>query len=885
MKNKALRVFLLFISFLFIRLGINNNEVRSQNKIESPEQYFGFKPGSDKMLFDYETLIGYFKKLAPLSPKMRMLEIGKSPMGKEMYIIFISSENNIKNLDNLKEINRKLTLESNLSDSEKQILVKTGKVFVLSTLSMHSTEVGPSQASPEIVYKLITSGEPEILNWLNDVVLMLVPNHNPDGMDMVVNHYLKYKDTKYEGSSFPGVYHKYVGHDNNRDFVTLSQADNKNIARIYDKEWFPQVMVEKHQMGSGGPRYYVPPCHDPIAENIDAGIWNWSAVFGSNMIKDMTEKGLSGISQHYSFDDYWPGSTETCIWKNVIGLLTECASVNIATPIYIEPNELNAGGKGLSEYKKSTNMPLLWPGGWWKLKDIVEYEITSTFSIIKTAAANKEEILKFRNNLCQKEIMLGNTKPPYYYILPIEQHDKSELLNLIDLLEEHGISVYCLKSGVSINNQNFKAGDIVIPLSQPFRAFIKEIFEKQIYPLRHYTPGGEIIKPYDITSWSLPLHRGIKCIEINSTDLALPLDKLPSYIFPVTNKSNITRYFLFNINNNESFKAAFLSFKLGLKAERLETQYEYNGQSFGKGSFLIQKDDKDDSKNIGLLKEVKISPEFLVDKPKIELKPIKLPRIGIVETFFHDADAGWCRYVFDSYFIPFNIIHPGEFEKTDFENDYDIVIFPDADKSVLMNGKYKSEGSDQYTISNYPPEFTKGIGKEGMDRILNFLEKGGLIISWGKSTGLFMGNLELKMGKDKKEEFQLPIRDVSEQLQKSGLYCPGSLVKIILAENSPITLGLETEIGVFFRGSPVFSTVQPIFDMDRRVIGKFPESNILMSGYCENPEKISNKSALVWLKKGRGQMVLFGFNPQFRASTQASYKLIFNSLLLDKLKP
>ena len=186
--------------------------------------------------------------------------------------------------------------------------MKDGKVFFLATLSMHSTEVGPSQSAPIIAYELIRTSndiiQPSTFNlqhYLDDVVYMMVPCHNPDGMDMIVDHYNKYKGTKYEGSSLPGVYHKYVGHDNNRDFVTLSQSDTRAIAAIYNKDWFPQVMVEKHQMGSSGVRYFVPPPHDPIAENVDAGIWNWIGVFGSGMMKDMTRQGQTGIAQTLPF--------------------------------------------------------------------------------------------------------------------------------------------------------------------------------------------------------------------------------------------------------------------------------------------------------------------------------------------------------------------------------------------------------------------------------------------------------------------------------------------------------------------------------------------------------------------------------------------------------
>jgi len=135
----------------------------------------------------------------------------------------------------------------------------------------------------------------------------------------------------------PQVYHKYVGHDNNRDFVTLTQEDTRVIAALYSTEWYPQVMVEKHQMGSTGPRYYVPPNHDPIAQNVDEGLWTWSAVFGSNLSRDMAADGLQGVASHWTFDDYWPGSTETSIYKGVISFLTEAASCRRATPVFVEP--------------------------------------------------------------------------------------------------------------------------------------------------------------------------------------------------------------------------------------------------------------------------------------------------------------------------------------------------------------------------------------------------------------------------------------------------------------------------------------------------------------------------------------------------------------------
>ena len=871
-------VFLLMLFFLGMG-SVSYLSAQSADEIITPETYFGFKPGEDGMLFDYEELVGYLKEIGQNSPRMRLVQIGLSPMGRPMYIAFISSEENISNLDQLKEINKRLALDPNISDSERESMIKNGKIFFLATLSMHSGEVAPAQAAPLIAYDLVTTKDPSVLKMLDDVVYMMVPNHNPDGMDMVVHHYRKYKGTKYEGCAMPGVYHKYVGHDNNRDFVILTQEDNKAIARIFNLDWFPQVMVEKHQMGSTGPRYFVPPMHDPIAENIDAELWSWTGVFGTNMMREMTNAGLSGVSQHYAFDDYWPGSTETCIWKNVIGMLTEMASIKYATPVYIEPNELRVRGKGLAEYKKSINMPDPWPGGWWRIGDMLQYEVVSTMAIIKTASQHRKDILTFRNDICRREVQRGQTQPPYYYVLPMKQHDSSELVGLINLLKEHGVTVYQLTSDAVLEENLFKSGDIVVPLAQPFRPFIKEVMERQEFPVRHYTPDGEIIRPYDITSWSLPLHRNVKSIEVKKrcTEFESKLKQIKDDFDLISETPGQFWAAAFSVNHNESFKAAFSGLMGGLDVGRLESDTEISGQMVPRGSFIIQ----NNSGMNELLEKLDVSPLFIEEQMALKTTPISMPRIALVETYFHDMDAGWTRYVFDTFELPFTVVRPGEFEKTDFAAKFDVVIFPNENKSVLMSGKRKFR--NRYYLSSYPPEYSKGIGKKGMERLMTFLERGGIIVSWGESTELFMEPLEIKRGKDDIEEFQLPIRDLSEELTKGKVMCPGSLVKVLLAKDHPITLGMPDIVGVFYRGKPAFQTSVPNFDMDRRVIAQFPEKDILMSGYCENEKVLGNKTVGAWLKKGKGQLVLFGFCPQFRSSTQATFKLLFNAILLPKI--
>ena len=851
------------------------SSVKSQ--ITKPTDFFGFKPGTDRTMFDYEKFMSYMKILEKESARIKILPIGKTMFNRPMYVILLSSEKNIKNLDKLKSINKQLALNGQLNDEQVNQMSKQGKVFVLATLSMHSDEVAPMQAAPVLAYKIASGKDKKLLKDLENVVYMIVP-HNPDGMDMVVHNYNKYKGTKYEGTWYPGVYNKYVGHDNNRDFITLSQSETKAVNRFFNDEWFPQVLVEKHQMWHRRVRCFVPPKHDPIAQNVDAELWTWDGLFGINMQKDMTAQGLKGVAHSYEFDDYWPGSTETSHWKNVISLLTEIASARIATPIYIEDNELYVSGKGLSEYKKSSNFPAPWPGGWWRLSDAVKYDLASARSIINTASLHKEEILKLRNKLCRKEIAKGKNTPPYYYIIPLKQRDPSELVRMVNLLKEHGIKVYSLKQDIHLDNRLYKKGDLIVPLAQPFRAFIKEIMEAQKFPVRHYSKNGKVILPYDITSWSLPLHRGIHTDEIDKKypDLMQNAVVLKGK-FDIKNNLIPDKYVyaVFPAENNDSYKVAFKAMNMGIKVYRLTKSFIDNGKKFSKGSFLITTTPK--MKNI--LKDVAVNPVFVNHKINFDKKEIHQPRIALVETYLQDTDAGWTRYLFDNYHIKYTTVHPDEFEKTNFKKNFDIVIFPDNNKDILLSGKAKT-GNGGYSIPFFPHKFTKGIGEKGMDNLMDFFNSGGVIIAWGASTKLFEGNLSVPTNSDEKEDFVLPFKDISGKLNKQGLYCPGSLVQIHLKKDFEITTGMPEKIGVFYRGRPVFLTTLPEFDMDRRVIAKFSDNNILMSGYAEKIGLIKDKSAIVWLRKNKGQMILFSFNPQFRASTPVAYKLLFNSILV-----
>jgi hypothetical protein len=559
----------------------------------------------------------------------------------------------------------------------------------------------------------------------------------------------------------------------------------------------------------------------------------------------------------------------------VISFLTESASVKTASPIFIEKNELKVRGKGLSEYKKGANLIAPWEGGWWRLGDLVAYELSSTFSMLKTASMNRASILQYRNDICKKEYAKGKNLAPFYYNIPSKQHDRSALAKLVNLLLEHGITVSKLTDGITIENRNYGKGDLVVGLAQPFRAFIKEVLEVQEYPERHYTPNGEMIRPYDITSWSLPLTMGVNVVEINTRSAELegtiePIDKINFNVIINSTRGQLA----FSPSDNDSYLAAFTLLAKGKKVYRLMMDLTRENEIIPEGSFVMNAED------LALLKDIELHTTS-TDINQIEpdqMKEVKLPSIVLIESWFHDMDAGWTRFLFDNYSIPYKVLRPDELGEAKNLRNVQVLIFPNQNSELLMTGK-RRRGSD-YMPMNYPPEFAKGMGKKGKQNVVKFIDDGGKVIAWGQSTDLFLGMQEFEIGKDSKEEFTLPLTDVASALAKNGLEAIGCHAKVH-AITHPITYGMPKTFPIFFSGGPVFETTIPYFDTDRRVILSFTEGDPRMSGYIKNGELLENKAALVWVKKNKGQLLLYGFNPQFRGQTSGTFKLVFNSLLMD----
>jgi len=218
-----------------------------QQSVPSPRDVLGFTPGEDRKLASWTQVIDYFEQLDRASDRVAFQTLGQTSMGKPFVMATISSPANLARLEEFKQIQDQLADPRKLGalatrDRKAAELIKRGKTIVLITCGIHSTEVGSYLSSMLIAHRLASSTEPEIQKVLDNTIILLVPSLNPDGVDIVKNWYDRTLGTPFEGTDPPELYHKYTGHDNNRDWYAFTQVETQITVDKIHNVWRPQIV-------------------------------------------------------------------------------------------------------------------------------------------------------------------------------------------------------------------------------------------------------------------------------------------------------------------------------------------------------------------------------------------------------------------------------------------------------------------------------------------------------------------------------------------------------------------------------------------------------------------------------------------------------------------
>ncbi len=835
----------------------------------SPEQFLGHKVGADRKLADYSQIKAYFEKLDGESGKLKLFTIGESTLKRPMIMAVISTEENLARLDRYREIVKKLRDPRTLSPEDAKKLAAEGKAILLITCSLHASEIAATQMAMEFAHKLVTGNTPfDADRVLRDVIVLLVPSHNPDGNQMVVDWYRKYVGTKYEGGPLPWIYHHYAGHDNNRDWFMFNLPETRAVNQVLYHDWLPQIHIDEHQMGSTAARLFIPPFMDPPVPNVQPLLWRGVNLCGANMAYDLQKNGFSGVNHGRSFTGWWIGACDDTSWlHNVVGLLSEMASARVATPVYIEPSEIPQ-----SYYEKRMEFPDPWPGGWWRLRDLVDYELTLSMSLVKTAALHKEDFLFNFYQMYKSSIEQTDKNQPYAFVIPAVQHDLPTALRMIDILMTGGIEIQQAKTDFVAGGKAYPAGSFVVKMAQPYKPYAWALLERQTYPdLRQY-PGGPPVPPYDNAGWTLPLQMGVLCDQVDE-----PFEAETAIFQRVTAPTATVpgdSYSILDTRVNASYAAVFAL--LTEKAEIYRSKEAVKGPGFDlpPGSFLV-KNSPAVRKILAAQAEKTNLPIYgLADIAAVPKASLKNPRIGLYQSWRSNMDEGWTRYVFDDLGIPYATMHNDAFKgtkdkKLDLRADYDVIVFPDEDADIIKTGKVDpSSEYARYFMANWPPEYEGGIEKEGVDALKAFVESGGTLITLNNACGLAF------------KEFQPPARNALEKVDRSKFFCPTSLLQIMVDNTSPLGYGMPKKAAAMFSDGLALSTwAPPSGDWDRRVVAAYSESDVLLSGWLLGEDMIARKAAVVDASYKKGRIVLIGFPCQNRAQTHGTYKFLLNGLL------
>jgi hypothetical protein len=594
--------------------------------VPSPSEFLGLTVGADRTVADYRQVLSYFKALDAASPRVEVEVLGQTTLGEDLFLAAISSEANLANKERLQEIARKIADPRGLSEAEREALVREGRVFLFITCNIHSTEIGASQMAMEWAHALATAEDAGTKRRLDEVVLLLLPSINPDGQVMETEWYRKNLGTRYEGGRMPWLYHPYVGHDNNRDWFMLTQKETKAVSRAVYHEWLPQVWLDEHQMGAAGPRIFVPPYAEPVDPDIHPLVWRDVNLIGANMAFRLEQAGKKGVIYGYAFDAYWPGGTKnTAWWKNISGLLTEVASVRFATPVRIEPNELSGGGKGLVEYGPQTNFPNPWPGGTWRLRDIMDYERIVSDAILETCAERRADFL--RNALERARAAIAAWSPQDAFRIPASQRDAAGAARLAALLAEHGVELRAAPNG-----------DVYVPLAQPYGRFANELLTAQRYPETKLVPGKDIVRPYDVSAWTLPLMMGVTA-ERATLPAALAPWKPGVPTLPLEGAA-----FALAPGSPETARLVNAGLRGGT-GRVARAAVSAGGREWPAGTVFL------DGAAAKAAAPKAVPGQSWTEVPSIpaEAEPLRAPRVGLYKPWMASMDEGWTRFVLEQY--------------------------------------------------------------------------------------------------------------------------------------------------------------------------------------------------------------------------------------------
>ena len=862
---------------------------------QAPESFFGFRIGTDGELARYPKVLEYLQHLAKTTNRIKYEELGKTTMGHPYVLATISAPENLARMDRLVAINRRLADPRGLSDGEAQKLAREGRPFYLLFTTIHSTEVGNMQASIEVAHRLATSADPDVREILDNVVLLLVPSQNPDGQVMVIDHWYKTKGTKLN-RVFPDLYHKYTGHDDNRDWFMFTQKETQMAVEMQNR-LRPHLTHDMHQQGPMGSRIFVPPYEDPYDRNVHPLIAQEQLQVGQAMATALVAEGKGGVAFAEQYD-LWTPARQYMVYHGQPRILTEIASASLADPF------VNPAGTPLGPQEPRWNFPSPYRRPEWRLRQIVDYGVTAVF-------AGLSHMAKYRTSFLENSYRIHAD-----WVNRKEDRTRSSFRPRSAI---HSRPASCSTSCAPPTSRSRKrkrhspqAASRTRPARgwsssrSPYGAFAKTMLEKQVYPDLRLFPGGPPKPPYDVTGHTLGMLMGVDVAQIDA-----PFDADLENVTKVDVRADLipgsARWaYIAGPESNAAFLAVSKLQKARVPVFRAARGFESNGRSFAPGTWIIAPTPAASK----TLQEVALASGLVVhaaDRPvsvdAFRLKPDT--RIGLWRGA-NNMPGGWLMWLFEQYGFNHQIVAAPDDAAGGFAR-YDTIVLPSGiSRDTIVRGLDPATHDKTFA-------WAYGIGDEGWKKLADWVRNGGTLVAIGSAVETARELLDLPIEKvlpevSRRRRFtgvadggsgrQVPAADVDRALRDaftsparlaatlrdrvieptSLFYCPGSLLNNEFDAAHPVAFGMPPAWPVFFESDQAYR-LTPGFSIRAEVVSRYPKSGpILASGWLLGEDLLRDQANVVSFRVGKGHVVTLASQVDFRTQPRATFKLLFNAI-------
>jgi hypothetical protein len=715
--------------------------------VPTPKSWFGHEIGADKTVLDWDKVVGYFNELAKSSDRIKVEELGKTADGRPFIAATIADADTLRHLDKYRAIQERLADPRKTSPAEAEKLIVEGKTIVLLTCSIHATEIASTHTAVEYAYRLITEDTPHNRAILKDTILLLVPSLNPDGVDIVTKWYRRTLGTPYEGSNPPELYHKYVGHDNNRDWYIFSQPETRHTISRLHNVWHPEIVYDVHQMGANGARLFVPPWLDPTEPNIDAILMQEMNMMGTAMAADLTAAGKTGIAIQAVYD-FWTPSRHYQAFHAGLRLLTESASARIASPITLTADQIAQNGLGYKPRERSWNYLEPWMGGTWHLRDIIDYQLIAFDSLLYNAAIKRTELL--RNFYRVGERQVARTEP-WGFVISSQQRDPGAMRKLIETLRFGQVEV-----GRAAD------GSAVVAMHQPYSGWAKSLLERQHYPEDRLYPGGPPKRPYDVTANTLPLLMGVDVKAVNQPVAVSGEWKAPA---PAAGA-------VLSASDTDTWTAVNAAWKSGTPVWR-------DGTS---GNFALS-----------------AQPGW---------RQIKRPRVALYQPWTGNMDEGWTRWLLENFGFDYTTVHNRDIRAGELRKKFDVIVFADQPAASIENGQRNTFEEYRGGIGPESAALLKEFASAGGTLVFLNGATEYAISRLGIQAKTVTPSRGGRGGGGGGGETEAPVERPTSG--SAEFYVPGSQLNVKVDTRSPLAYGVPADVTIWNEQSPAWDTELPV---------------------------------------------------------------------------